>query len=181
MSLARIGLIWASAAFYIYGHPIVGLSLGYAAGVSDYLDGYLARKLDQVTELGATLDRLCDLIMETTAFVVSVHYHVFSPLFFVAYLVRELVVMSARMYCAGRNYPVPPSFLGKLKTNFLGYSFIVIYLGIADVIPITGARRFLEGLGTFGIGMALVWSYLSGYTYLRAFAHAYNSDPERGA
>jgi hypothetical protein len=84
--------------------------------------------------------------------------------------------MLARVYCAARAFPMPSSIFGKLKTNFLGYSFLVVYLALANVIPITGADEVLHALGLFGVSMGLVFSYVSGASYLAAFARAYDRD-----
>ena len=65
-----------------------------------------------------------DLVMETTSLVLAVYFHVISPIFLYVYLLREIVVLSARIYCAGLGVWVQSSFIGKLKSNFLGYAAV---------------------------------------------------------
>ncbi len=174
LSLSRLVLVFAGAALLVCGYPITGVVLGALAGVSDYLDGYMARRMGCTTELGAILDRLCDLVLESTSLVVGIHFGVVSPLFLVAYLFREFVVMSARMHCLERGVVLASTFIGKLKSNFLGYSFILLYLGLANVVP--GAQRYCYGLAMFGLSAGLFFSYWSGFQYLRSFVRAYESE-----
>jgi CDP-diacylglycerol--glycerol-3-phosphate 3-phosphatidyltransferase len=176
LSLSRIVLILVSPVFYVVGMARVGLALGVLAGISDYLDGYLARRLGQTTELGAILDRLSDLVFETTGFVLAVYFHLLSPFTLVAYMLRETLVLSARQYVAERRElaAIRSSFVGKLKTNFFGWAFLLIFAHhagiLADVLP----SRMLFYVGLFGISGGLVFSYVSGFQYLRGFARIYN-------
>ncbi|MBI4510620.1 MAG: CDP-alcohol phosphatidyltransferase family protein [Deltaproteobacteria bacterium] len=177
LSLSRIVLTCVGVLLYIYGFRIIGLSIGVIAALTDYLDGYIARRTGKVTELGGILDRLSDLVIESTGLIMAMHYRILPPLFFILYLLREFFVISARLYCADRGYPVPSSYYGKLKTNFLLYAFLCLYLAFAEIVPIPHAKTFLHALGTLGVGLGLVFSYVSGYQYLRAFATAYDRDP----
>jgi CDP-diacylglycerol---glycerol-3-phosphate 3-phosphatidyltransferase len=176
ISLSRIAFIYAATALVALGHPVWGLAAGTCAGISDYLDGWVARRTGQVTELGAVLDRLCDLIFETTWLLIATWLRLLSPVYFVLYLLRELVVLSARLYCGERGIALTSSFLGKLKSNFLGWTAFFVYLKIADVIPLAFAPRALDALARFGIVAGLVLSYASAYGYLRTFARAYNEN-----
>src|SRR6266571_2062907 len=110
ISLSRIGFIYGAAALFLTGHPFIALVSGTLAGITDYFDGWLARKWGQVTELGAILDRLCDLIFESTWLLLAVWFHVLSPVFFFVYLLRELVVLSARLYLGEKGVALPSSF-----------------------------------------------------------------------
>jgi CDP-diacylglycerol--glycerol-3-phosphate 3-phosphatidyltransferase len=173
-SFRVIGVIVA-ALLYLYGHRVFGMWLGFAAGTTDILDGYLARKLDQVTELGAILDRLCDLVFETTAFVCIVHFRLMSPAYFFAYLLREFVVLSARLYVAERGGQVPTNFFGRLKTDFFSLSFLVMFLVHSGVIGNADLGEALFKLAYAGIVGGVVCSYVSGAQYLGAMARLYGA------
>lgn len=177
MSLSRLILIALAVIFYINHFPITGLTLGFLCGLSDYLDGYIARRAGQVTELGEILDRLGDLVFEIWAFIFTVYFNILPPYFFMAYVLREVVVMSARQYVSEHRHPdivMKTSFFGKLKTNFFGYSFLVMFLVHARVIPMDWLNQVLHWLSVFGVSMGLVWSYIAGYQYLRAFVRTYD-------
>jgi CDP-diacylglycerol--glycerol-3-phosphate 3-phosphatidyltransferase len=177
MSLSRLVLITLSVIFYINGFPITGLTLGFLCGLSDYLDGYIARRAGQVTELGEILDRLGDLVFEIWAFTFTVYFDILPPYLFMAYILREIVVMSARQYVSEHRHPdieMKTSFFGKLKTNFLGYSFLVMFLVHARVIPLPWLNELLHWLSVAGVVAGLLWSYIAGYQYLRAFVRTYD-------
>jgi cardiolipin synthase (CMP-forming) len=177
ISLSRLVLITLSVIFYINGFPITGLTLGFLCGLSDYLDGYIARRGGQVTELGEILDRLGDLVFEIWAFTFTVYFDILPPYLFMAYVLREIVVMSARQYVSEHRHPdieMKTSFFGKLKTNFLGYSFLAMFLVHARVIPLAWLNETLHWMSVAGVVAGLLWSYIAGYQYLRAFARTYD-------
>ena len=172
LSLSRIALIYLSAALFLIGLPVSALAVGVIAGVTDYFDGYIARKTGQVTELGAILDRLSDLVFETTWLVLATFFHLLPPVFLILYLLRELVVLSARLYCGERGVALTSSFIGKLKTNFFGYSAFVVFVQVAGVAP--ALHQALRLLALAGVGVGLALSYWSAWGYLRTFARTYD-------
>jgi len=172
LSLSRIALIYVAAALLLVDQQLLALAVGIIAGITDYLDGYLARKTGQVTELGAILDRLSDLIFESGWLVLATYFHLLPPVFLLLYLLRELVVLSARLYCGERGVPLTSSFIGKLKTNFFGYSAFLVFFSGANVLP--GGYAVLRFLAYAGVAVGLLLSYWSAYGYLRTFAAAYD-------
>jgi CDP-diacylglycerol--glycerol-3-phosphate 3-phosphatidyltransferase len=176
LSLSRIAMIFVSAALLLRGWPVSAVLVGLGAGISDYLDGYLARRLGQVSELGAILDRLSDLVFESTWLVAAVDLGDFSPVVLYAYLLREFVVLSARLWCAAHQVQLGSTLAGKLKSNFLGYTAFALYLAHSPAVaPLQGTLRLLATLGIVG-GLGL--SYWSAYDYLGVFARAYNRSAE---
>ena len=175
LSLSRIVIIFTSAALILYDYPLAAVLVGLVAGITDYLDGYIARRLDQVTELGAILDRLCDLIFESTWLVVAIYTRDFSPVVLYAYLLREFVVLSARLWCSAHGVALESTIVGKLKSNFLGWTAFALYLAHSPTVA--PLRDALQVLSTVGILGGLVLSYWSAYDYLKIFARAYDRAP----
>ncbi len=100
------------------------------AALTDWLDGYLARRLDQTTPFGAFLDPVADKIMVVMALVLLVSLHN-TPLFTVASLIiiaRELLVSALREWMAeiGRRTSVAVSYLGKVKTTVQMVAIVVL-------------------------------------------------------
>jgi CDP-diacylglycerol--glycerol-3-phosphate 3-phosphatidyltransferase len=176
LSISRIFLIYGACACFLLGVARVGLVLGVLAGITDYLDGWVARRTGQVTELGAILDRLCDLVFESTWLLVATLLRLVSPVFLFLYLFRELVVLSARLWCGEHGVELKSSFIGKLKTNFFGYAAFCVYAQLGEVIPTSWGPKLLGTLSMLGLVGGLVLSYGSAYIYLRTFARAYNED-----
>ncbi len=171
MSLARIVIILAAAVLYLYDYRSTALILGIFAGLTDIVDGWIARKLNQVTELGAILDRLSDLVMETVAFGMLLHYRLVPPILFILYMLREYLVGSARLYVAEKGRSIPSSFLGKRKTNFVMGSFVGLFAAHAGLIE---ASDLVYKVGYAMLIAGLVCSYLSGAIYLRTFSRIYD-------
>jgi CDP-diacylglycerol--glycerol-3-phosphate 3-phosphatidyltransferase len=174
LSIFRIFGILVAAMLYLYGHRKAGIILGTIAGITDILDGWLARKLDQSTELGAILDRLSDLIMETMAFAWLLYFQLLSPVFYMVYLVREFVVMSARLYAAERGASIETSYLGKFKTDFIAGSFVCFFLVHSGLVSNENTADVVYKVGYFGMVTGLLMSYASGLQYLQSFMRIYS-------
>lgn len=91
------------------------------AGVTDWVDGFLARKLNQTTKLGAFLDPVADKLMVVTAIVLLVEAHA-NPWLAIPSLVivsREIAVSALREWMAelGERANVAVSNIGKIKTT----------------------------------------------------------------
>lgn len=103
------------------GHFLIAAILFALAGITDWFDGYLARKWRQVTKLGAFLDPVADKLMVAAALVVLVEAHA-SPWLALPALViisREITISALREWMAevGKRANVSVSFLGKVKTT----------------------------------------------------------------
>jgi cardiolipin synthase len=175
MSISRILITLVAAGLYLHEYRAAGLIIGAAAGVTDILDGWLARKLNQSTELGAVLDRLSDLVLETVALTLAIHNNLLPPSFLIIYLTREWIVISARQYVAERGQSIPSSFLGKRKTNLVLGSFIGVFAADAGLVS-GDAGYFVWQIGYMLMVGGLIASYLSGIIYLRSFIEIYDAD-----
>ena len=104
---------------YPYKHLIL-VSLFFLAGISDGIDGYLARKLKQQSAFGAFLDPVADKLMVTTAMILLVSAHPTLLMVFPAIVIigREIAISALREWMAkvGAQTKVKVSFIGKLKT-----------------------------------------------------------------
>ncbi|MBB3046312.1 CDP-diacylglycerol--glycerol-3-phosphate 3-phosphatidyltransferase [Litorivivens lipolytica] len=105
------------------------------AGITDWLDGYFARKLGQMTPLGAFLDPVADKLMVAIALALLIE--VYDAWWFtlpaVVIIGREIVISALREWMAelGKRTSVAVSFIGKLKTT-------------AQIIAIIGLLLFQE-------------------------------------
>lgn len=130
--------------FYIDGIPyrnIVLTSLFFLAGVSDWVDGYLARKLGQQSAFGAFLDPVADKLMVATAMVLLVneHHEALMALPAVVIIGREIAVSALREWMAsiGDATKVKVSYIGKLKTTaqLLAIGFLLYEKNIGTFQP----------------------------------------------
>jgi cardiolipin synthase (CMP-forming) len=173
ITLSRILLLAIATTLYFMGHFAVALTIGIVAALTDYLDGYVARRTGQVTRLGEILDQFADLCYESTALAIAIHRGFFPQYVILIYGFREFWTLSVRRYMAGLRKNIPSSLAGKAKTNFLMWGFLPTYLSIAQVLP-----QWEPALGTAGrtmIWIALGLSWWSGIGYTRAFIKGYES------
>src|ERR1700688_486324 len=122
-------LIWIlSPAFPWQGHGATGLRGGeqeliasavfILASITDGLDGYLARRRNQITTLGMLLDPLADKLMVTAAYIILVAYtpRIVPPWIAVIIIGREFLVSGLRSIAASEGFTIEASDIGKLKT-----------------------------------------------------------------
>jgi CDP-diacylglycerol---glycerol-3-phosphate 3-phosphatidyltransferase len=132
---------------YSWADPAAGL-LFAAAGITDSLDGYFARRLGQTSRLGAFLDPVADKLIVTVALVLLVSKDPRALIVLTAAVTigREIAISALREWMAeiGQRRKVAVSRLGKYKTTLqiIGLSMMLY-------------RRDLLDLPTYGVGVAL--------------------------
>lgn len=122
--------------------PYILLALLVICEVSDYLDGVLARRRNEVTDLGKVLDPMADSITHISLFLTFTQGFVGLPLIVVfVFLYRDLFISTLRTLCALRGVALAARFSGKLKAALQGaVSFLIILL----MIPYTTGAISLE-------------------------------------
>ncbi|WP_133545078.1 CDP-diacylglycerol--glycerol-3-phosphate 3-phosphatidyltransferase [Mesocricetibacter intestinalis] len=124
LTLFRVILIpFFVIAFYLpfTWAPLLTTLIFFIASVTDWLDGYLARKWKQTTRFGAFLDPVADKVIVATALVLVVeYYHAFwITLPAIIMIAREIIISALREWMAelGSRTTVAVSHLGKIKTT----------------------------------------------------------------
>jgi CDP-diacylglycerol---glycerol-3-phosphate 3-phosphatidyltransferase len=122
-------------------HPWeIGLILGVLAGTTDFLDGYLARKYNLVTDFGALMDPLADKIFVVAGFVMMTEHRVVPGWVTILILAREFGVTGLRAMAASKGVEVVVSQLGKLKTTLQ-----MLALGAAGLLLVTNSLPADDG------------------------------------
>ncbi len=160
-----------------WGH-VVALILFIVAAASDYLDGYLARKMNLVTPLGKLLDPLADKILVCAGFVFLTAEGL-CPVWITALIIgREFLVTGLRQIAIESRHVLAADRLGKWKTTFqLTYlisGLIWVTLETMDrVPPFLGIFHLLtkpwgEGawLMPVSLGLAVGFTVVSGWNYI---------------
>jgi len=133
------------------------------AAITDWLDGYLARRFNQTTRFGAFLDPVADKLMVTTALVILVWLDRVG--IFVAAIIigRELAISALREWMAiiGESRGVAVSYIGKLKTGAQMIAIILLFL----FEPIYFIPTYI--LGTILVYIAVVLTVWSMFYYIR--------------
>lgn len=178
ITLSRIVLLMIAGWLYFSGHPALGIPLAVLAGVTDYLDGAIARATGTVTRLGEMLDQFCDVCYESTVLMVAISSQFFPPWLILVYLFRELWVMCIRRSAAEQGGNIPSNLAGKLKTNFVMWGFLPTFLSLSGALP--QAEPYLSLAGKLIVGTGLVLSYVSAIGYTRAFFTIYEQGARPG-
>ena len=170
---------------------VVALVLFCVASFTDFLDGYVARKYNQVTDFGKFVDPLADKLLVTSALVLFVGQGAMAGWMVCVIIARELIITSLRVVAANKGRVLAATWTGKVKTCVQIGGIIVIYLyyilmgaagsGMFDSTTVSADGSFsatstlmfvsgTEGYPTFvyfvGWVITLVTIY-SGYDYLR--------------
>lgn len=162
LTLLRIVLIPVFVYFLLlnvpYGDYLAGLVFA-AAALTDSLDGYLARRLEQVTKFGMVVDPLADKLLITAALISLVELNRIAGWIAIVIIGREFAVTGLRIIKAEEGVIIPASSLGKLKT---ATQIIALLLVIVPGIyrPFTSVD-----LGMWCMYLAVIITLVSGIDY----------------
>jgi CDP-diacylglycerol---glycerol-3-phosphate 3-phosphatidyltransferase len=167
------------------GHQVLGLPKGVLAAaifglasVTDWLDGYLARRRKQITIVGQVLDPIADKLLIVAALVSLVQLDL-APAWMVAVILgRELAVTGFRGLAQARGVIMPASILGKLK--MVAEVVAVLLLMLAPEFPGEIGRAVIT-LGHAALWVVLAVALWSAVEYYRTFSDvvAWRSAPAK--
>ena len=156
---------------------LIALILFCVASFTDFLDGYVARKYNQVTDFGKFVDPLADKLLVASALILFAEQKAMAGWMVCVILARELIITSLRVVAANKGVVMAATWTGKVKTCVQIGGIIIIYLhyiifgAVADgesaLYSIFAVRT--EGdpvLIVVGWVVTLVTIY-SGYDYLK--------------
>lgn len=174
ISLARLLLVPVFGYLIVAGQDVGALAVLALAGVSDWADGVLARRLNQTSALGRILDPAADRLYIAAA-LVGLAWRELVPWWLVAVLVlRELVVAAALPGLYARGYgPLPVHLVGKGGTAMLMYAFPMLLLS-----EVPGPIGWVAGVGGWAAalwGVGLYW--FAGVLYLRQAREIIRTEP----
>jgi len=111
-----------------YGYAVIILFTG---SISDILDGYFARKFNQISEFGKIIDPLADKVF-VSAFVIALLLKGQIPIwFFITIISRDLLILLGGMVMAKRQKVVPPSnIFGKMAVSAIGITLLLFILDL---------------------------------------------------
>jgi CDP-diacylglycerol--glycerol-3-phosphate 3-phosphatidyltransferase len=151
------------------GPRIVGVSkelLGAAifaiASITDWLDGYLARRREQITWLGQVMDPIADKLLTSAAFVSLVQLDLASAWMVAVIIGREIAITGLRSLAHTRGITIVASPLGKGKMASQVTAILLLLLG-------AGPLPWLAPLGSIALWVVLVMAVVSAVDYYRKF------------
>jgi cardiolipin synthase (CMP-forming) len=135
ISLIRLILAFPMAYFLWAGYYEIAFTTLIIAALSDVLDGYLARKYNDISEFGKIIDPLADKVFITLSALLLVIKGLIPIWFAVAIIARDLVILSGGLYSRKKlGYVIPSNYIGKATVILIGFSIIFILLDFRDII-----------------------------------------------
>ncbi|MDD3154579.1 MAG: CDP-diacylglycerol--glycerol-3-phosphate 3-phosphatidyltransferase [Victivallaceae bacterium] len=144
---------------FLFEIRLIAYILAILAGLTDLLDGYLARKWNQVTDFGALMDPLADKIFVTATMLMAVEYHLMPAWIAVVVLSREFMVTGLRSLAAKQQVVISADHWGKIKT-----ASQMVMLVIAGASWVSGATEDLK----FDLWTKFTWQWYVWIGYLCA-------------
>jgi len=138
----------------IPNHQIISLCFFLIIAFSDFLDGYIARKHNQISDLGKLLDPLADKILVTTVLLFFTQYGKIEFYWTAIIIFREYAVLGLRSVAALKNIVIKADIYGKFKTvlqftlicflimDFPGYTLLLLLTVLVTIL--SGVNYFLK-------------------------------------
>jgi CDP-diacylglycerol--glycerol-3-phosphate 3-phosphatidyltransferase len=167
LTLSRIVLIPVFVVT-VHLHPIFGAIIFGIASLTDFLDGYLARRSGEVTKFGIILDPIADKFLIISALIVLVDIERLPAWIAIIIIAREFLVTGLRVVALSKDIVIPAEMGGKFKTGFQIASILclILHRSLFDISP--------YGITLYDIGIVLIWialvlSIISGVKYTISF------------
>ncbi len=161
LTILRIILTPVFLFFFLSGNPLfklISLGIFIVAALTDWYDGWLARKFNYITNWGKFWDPLADKILTSSAFIGFVILRIIPLWMVLVIILRDLVITTLRAYADYKDFSFPTSYYAKWKTaiqmTFL-YYLLIAYVGM------TSASQFIGGEEIFVILMNKTFVYVS--------------------
>ncbi len=173
ITVARILLIPVFVALYLIEFPyhmLVATLVFAIASFTDFLDGYLARKHNLVTDLGKFLDPVADKVLVASALILIVKWvnalQIYVLIATIVILARELIITCFRTIAATKNVILAADKIGKAKTvtQLVG---LIVYLPFVEIYAMNDIVGKIFMYGGFGFLMiATVLTIISACNYI---------------
>ncbi|MEN8699533.1 CDP-diacylglycerol--glycerol-3-phosphate 3-phosphatidyltransferase [Bacillus infantis] len=153
---------WGETAFLGAEMPVthlVGALIFIIASATDWVDGYYARKLNMVTNLGKFLDPLADKLLVSAALIVLVDLEMAASWIVIVIISREFAVTGLRLVLAGEGEVVAANMLGKVKTwaQIVAISALLLHNIIFELISVP--------FDDIALWVAMIFTIWSGWDY----------------
>lgn len=177
LSALRILLVPFFAVAFVTGHTIIATILLALSGLSDVFDGIIARKFNQVTELGKMLDPLADKLTQgVVALCLGLRFPVIFPVL-VIFIVKELgMLVCAAVLLQKKRRPCAAKWYGKVST-------VMFYIAVGVIVVMNGFFKLsgpvFEIVAYVLLLLTAVMMIYSTVKYFQIFLEILHSDDEK--
>ncbi len=177
LTLFRIALIPVVALFIYWGDPvscIIAVLLFWVASVTDWLDGYIARRQNLVSMTGKFLDPLADKLLVITCLIVLIPLGRLPAWIAIIIIAREVSVTGLRAMAAGEGMVISAGGGGKLKTAFqmAGLIGLIIHFTYEVNYLFTSFAVNFHQIGLWLLIVSVFFSLWSAWQYFYGFLQA---------
>jgi len=176
LTLARIGAVPIMVVLLLSDTPAAGIwaaAVFGLASITDWLDGYLARRWEIVTILGKFLDPLADKLLVMAALIMFIPLGRVPAWAVFIILAREMIVTGLRSIASSEGIVIAASNLGKYKTIYQMVAIVALCLHYDYYwffsIKLEVLHADMQNVGTFFFWIAFVLTVWSGLDYLFKF------------
>ena len=153
-------------------NELVGAIIFGIASLTDWADGYLARRRHEITPLGQIIDPLADKLLTSAAFISLVQLDL-APAWMVAIIIgREFIVTGLRNLAYARGIVIPASPLGKVKMVSQVVAILALILAnvVTFAVSIASYQITAVTIGHAALWVAVATALVSGADYFRRFS-----------
>lgn len=146
------------------GREYAGLAIFLVAAATDFFDGFIARRRNQITRLGVLLDPIADKLLMSAAFISLVELQYAKAWMVVIIIGREFAVSGLRSIAATQGVAIPASPLGKSKmvSEVVAVSLLILGHELGEFLFI----------GNIALWVVMLFALVSGVDYFVKFARA---------
>lgn len=144
---------------------IVAAGLFIIASLTDFLDGYLARKYNLVTTFGKFFDPIADKLLVNGVIIVMSVANIIPVWITIIMILRDVFVDAIRMFVSSKNVVISANKWGKLKTIWQMIGITVLFFANHRFITTIGPYHWINKLCMIPMYIAVFFSLLSGIIY----------------
>jgi CDP-diacylglycerol--glycerol-3-phosphate 3-phosphatidyltransferase len=149
-------------------NPLLGAVLFSIAALTDLLDGYIARRSQQVTKMGILLDPIADKLLVISALIVLVDMGPVAAWIAIVIIAREFIITALRVVALSKDIVIQAEMGGKIKVVAQIASILVLFLD-KDKTFKSFINVDLYGIGIFLLWIAMIIGIVSGIQYFVLF------------
>ena len=156
LTMLRMVLVPVVMALILGGHSVMAFVLFAAASITDFLDGYIARKYNLVSSFGKIMDPLADKLLTFGALICCVQtglISVWAPMIIIS---REFFVTCMRVVAAASGKVIAASWWGKVKTNVQMFAIMFAILFSSTLTTASSAVLWIAAIFTVASWVAYI-------------------------
>lgn len=150
--------------WFVSSKDLIAFIVFVVASLTDFLDGYIARKNNLVTDFGKFLDPIADKLLVTASLLALTKVSAVYVWATMIILIREFVVTGFRLVAAGKGVVIAAGVLGKWKTATQMIALSVLLF--APVLPMGSFHDIIRIFGNIVMAISVLLTIISGIEYI---------------